>query len=79
MSSTRETLAGQDRFADKEVGCLEDDAVGRDEAARREQHDVAGDNFLDGNRDRLSITNSGRSGLDLRLQRREVHLCAVLA
>ena len=37
----RKALAGQHRFADKEVGGFENHAVGGNQAARGEQHDVA--------------------------------------
>ena len=35
-------FAGQHRFTDEEVGCLDDAGVGRDETARRQQHQIAG-------------------------------------
>ncbi len=43
----RKAFAGQDRLADEAVRRVENDAVGRDEAAGREQHDVARHDELD--------------------------------
>ena len=72
-------LAGQDRFADEEVSGLENHAVGRNQAARGEQHDVARHDLFQRHIDRAPVAKDAGLCAHTRLKGRRGGLCLVLA
>ena len=75
----RKALAGQDRFADEEVGRLENHAVGRNQAAGRQQHHVARHDLFRRHIDRLPVAKDAGPCPHARLQGRRRRLGVVLA
>ena len=72
-------LAGQHGFADEEVSGLENHAVGRNQAARGEQHDVARHDLFQGHIDRTPVAKDTGLCPHARLKGRRGGLCLVLA